>query len=528
MKLPVGIQSFEKIREENFYYVDKTKYIYELSQNNVPYFLSRPRRFGKSLLLSTMKAFFEGRKELFKGLEIENFIKNSGSPWVKYPVLYFDFNGQNYLEKDALPKTLDAQLLKYETIYGIADNDSVSIASSNSDLGPRFQKLIVNAYEKTGLRCVVLVDEYDKPLLDAMDNEPLEAYNAAVFKGFFSTLKGLDDYIHFVFITGVTKFEKVSIFSDLNQLRDISLSKDYSDICGITKKELEYIFHKEIDTLSDSLNISNNNCIDRLEKMYDGYLFHPQGEHVFNPFSILNAFADKEFKPYWFATATPTFLIKQLKKNTFDLRKLDNDTIYANETSLLDYRLSNLDVVPLLFQTGYLTLTEYDAKRRRYTLAFPNNEVKYGFLESLVPTYTPTMLTGNGLDIYTLDEYFEKGDYESAISILKSVFAGIPYASQAEIFEYNFQSVIFIIFELLGRFVECETHTFKGRIDCLVKYPNYIYVFEFKVDDSAENALKQINDKEYSLSYEADSRKIYKIGINFDSKKRILSDYCVQ
>ena len=262
--------------------------------------------------------------------------------------------------------------------------------------------------------------------------------------------------------------------------------------------------------------------------MYDGYLFHPSGVHVFNPFSILNAFSDKEFKPYWFSTATPTFLVSQIKTKSFDLRKFDDYTIYANETSLSDYRLNDADVVPLLFQTGYLTLKEYDSQKRRYTLVFPNDEVKYGFLESLVPTYTPNMLVGNGLDIYTLDECLSRGEITKGLDILKAVFAGIPYSSQDNVFEYNFQSVIFIIFELLGRFVECETHTFNGRIDCLVKYSNYIYVFEFKVDDSAENALKQINTKEYSLPYQVDSRKLYKIGVSFDSKERILKNYCIE
>lgn len=527
MKLPVGIQSFEKIREDDFCYVDKTKYIHNLAQNNVPYFLSRPRRFGKSLLLSTMKAYFEGKKELFTKLDIEALEEKTDSQWVKYPVLYFDFNGQNYSNEGALEKILDSQLQRFEEQYQINYEDFGNSIEAD-DLGLRFQNLLIKIFEKTGLRTVVLVDEYDKPLLDVMDLKELETHNTAVFKGFFSALKGLDAYIHFVFITGVTKFEKVSIFSDLNQLRDISLTKEYADICGITKKELEKYFKQEIQLLASNQGLDYKECIDRLEQMYDGYAFHPEGEHVFNPFSLLNAFSDKEFKPYWFATATPTFLVKQVRNKEFDLRKFDNDTIYANETSLSDYRLNDSDVVPLLFQTGYLTLTDYDGQRRRYTLAFPNDEVKYGFLESLVPAYTPNMLVGNGLDIYTLDECFSRGDYDAAITILKSVFAGIPYPSKADVFEYNFQSVIFIIFELLGRFVECETHTFNGRIDCLVKYPDYIYVFEFKVDDTAENALNQINDKDYSLPYIADSRKIYKIGVSFDSKERILKDYTVE
>ena len=525
MKLPVGIQSFEKIREDDFCYVDKTKYIFELAQNNVPYFLSRPRRFGKSLLLSTIKAYFEGKDELFKGLAIEKLEAESESPWTKYPVIYFDFNGQNYSEVGALEKTLDSQLKRYEEKYSIEVKNE---DDTDYNLGLRFQNLLLKSYEKTGLRNVVLVDEYDKPLLEVMDDEELERHNTAVFKGFFSTLKGLDAYIHFVFITGVTKFEKVSIFSDLNQLRDISLSREYSAICGITKEELEESFADEIEALADSQNISSSECVDKLKYMYDGYKFHPNGQNVFNPFSILNAFSDKEFKPYWFATATPTFLVKQVKKRGFDLRKFDNDTIYSNETSLSDYRLNDFDVVPLLFQTGYLTIKDYDGQRRRYTLAFPNDEVKYGFLESLIPTYTPNMLVGNGLDIYTLDECLANGQIEKGLVILKSVFAGIPYSTKDDIFEYNFQSVIFIIFELLGRFVECETHTFKGRIDCLVKYADFIYVFEFKVDDTATNALRQINDKEYSLPYMADTRKLYKVGVSFDSKERILKEYCIE
>ena len=515
-KLPIGIQGFEKLRTENFLYVDKTKYIYELVHNNVPYFLSRPRRFGKSLLLSAIRAYWEGRKDLFAGLYIEGMEAGNTEAWKSYPVFYFDFNGENYQDAD-LENVLGSMIEDWEDDYGSR--------YKGRTLGERFQKVLEIAYQKTGLRCVVLVDEYDKPLLDTVDDPERHEHNKKIFKGFFSRLKKADEYIQFVFITGVSRFHKVSIFSDLNQLRDISLSEKYSAICGITNDELLGSFGQEIDFLAQMQNMDRSECLQQLKQTYDGYRFHPDGEEVYNPYSLLNSFADGEFGSYWFATGTPSFLISKLRRDCFDVRKLDNRTIYASESDLRDYTGDIENPITLLYQTGYLTISDYDKRLKRYTLSFPNEEVKYSFLESLLPSYVPQATAGNGLDIFTLNDYIENGQLEGIRNVLTALFASISYTVEDDPFEHYFQSVIYVIFTLLGKFVLCEMHTYKGRIDCKVETGKYIYLFEFKRDDSAKSALAQIDSNDYALPFAADSRKIFKIGVSFDTETRKLVEW---
>ena len=513
-KLPIGIQGFEKIRTDHFLYVDKTGYIYQLVHNNVPYFLSRPRRFGKSLLLSSLKAYWEGKRELFSGLEIEALEEENADAWKTYPVFYFDFNGANYLESGALERMLDFHLRGWEEEYETA-NDGMSV-------GERFRLLLKKAREKTDLRCVILVDEYDKPLLDVAENKEQQEHNKEVLRGFFSILKSLDEFLQFIFITGVSKFHKVSIFSDLNQLKDISLTKKYAGLCGITDRELETYFTAEIAEFAREQGISPGECRERLKRTYDGYRFHPGGETVYNPYSLLNAFSDCEFGSYWFETGTPTFLVKKLRESHFDVRKFTDHTIYAGESLLKDYTGEGADPIPLLYQTGYLTIESYNSARNRYTLCFPNEEVKYGFLESLMPTYVPKATAGNGLDIFTLDEYIERGKPERIRDVLTGLFASITYTTGNDPFEHYFQTVIYLVFTLLGKFALCEMHTFTGRIDCKVETQDFIYLFEFKRDDTAKAALAQIDSKEYSLPFVADTRKLYKIGVSFDSESRKL------
>ncbi|MBR0410740.1 MAG: ATP-binding protein [Eubacterium sp.] len=519
-KLPIGIQGFEKLRSEGFLYVDKTEYIYRLVHNNIPYFLSRPRRFGKSLLLSTLKAYFDGRKDLFKGLAIERLEQENTGAWQTYPVFYFDFNGVNYQDYNALEATLDSHLRNWESLYHPGKTDFRGQA-----LGERFENILKLASSQTGLRCVILVDEYDKPLLETVASQKLHEHNKAVFKGFFSCLKKTDEYIQFTFITGVTKFHKVSIFSDLNQLKDISLSKDYSALCGITEKEMLSRFTKEIKALAKNQELSEEMTLAQLRKTYDGYLFHPQGIKVYNPFSLLNAFADGEFGSYWFETGTPAFLIQRLKAINFDVRKFTDRTLYAGESVLKDYSDDNPDPVPLLYQTGYLTIADYDKRKQRYTLCFPNDEVRYGFLESLMPVYVPAASGGSGTDIFTLDNYVESGNLEGMRKVFTALFSSIPYTRADDPFENYFQAVVYLVFTLLGKYSRCEMHTFSGRVDCILETENYIYIFEFKRDDTAENALRQIEDKGYILPYAADPRTIYEIGVTFDSEKRMLTDW---
>ena len=516
-KLPIGIQGFEGLRKDEYIYVDKTEYIYRLVHEGKPYFLARPRRFGKSLLLSTMKAYWEGRKELFAGLAIEKLEEGNPDAWKSYPVFSFDFDAVNYRQQGALERALDVQLQQWERKYASVND--------NNTLGERFQNLLKAAAEKTGLRCVILVDECDKPLLDVMDDKDLQEHNRGVFYGFFGTLKSFDEYIQFVFMTGVSKFHKASICGDLNQLRDISMTEQYAALCGITETEIDEYFAKETADFAKHRKMTGRDCRAALRKQYGGYHFSAKGEAVYNPFSLLAALLNKDCGSCRFETGTLSYLIRQLRNNQFDVRKFTDQTLFASESGLKNCAGDGSDPIPLLYQTGYLTISDYDEKRRRYTLSFPNEEVRYGFLESLMPSYVPKATAGNGLDIFTLDEAVEQGDLEQIRNVLTGLFAGIAYTLETDPFEHYFQAVIYLVFTLLGKFCQCEMHTYTGRIDCRVQTEQYIYLFEFKRDDTAEAALAQIDSKDYALPFIADSRKLYKIGVSFDSSTRKLAGW---
>ena len=515
-KLPIGIQDFASVRGEGYLYVDKTEYIYRLAHNGKPYFLSRPRRFGKSLFLSTLRYYFEGKKELFQGLLIEELEKGNADAWQEYPVFYIDFNKANFKADAALEAVLDEHLRGWESIYGDEDRDA--------PLSERFRYLIRKAYEKTGKKAVVLVDEYDKPLLEGGNPERIE-HNKEVFKGFFSTLKSYDSYLKFVFMTGVTKFSKVSIFSDLNQLRDISLSAEYAHICGISEKELKEYFMPEIEAMASERGQNTEDCLNRLKKMYDGYHFHQKTDGVYNPFSLLNALQEKEFGMYWFSTGTPTFLIDKLKESGFDAKQFSTDDYYEEESSLTDYRMDNENPVPLFYQTGYLTIKGYDEEFRSYALGYPNEEVRYGFLKSLAPYYLCAEKTSRPLDVRNFVKDIRRGDTDSLRDRFTALFARLPYPSEEKVVEQNFQNVIYIVFMLLGQFVVTEWHSAKGRADCVVETDDYVYLFEFKRDKSAEEALKQIEDSGYAKPYAADGRTLLKVGVNFNSSERTIDGW---
>ena len=515
-KLPIGIQDFASVRGEGYLYVDKTEYIYRLAHNGKPYFLSRPRRFGKSLFLSTLRYYFEGKKELFQGLLIEELEKGNADAWQEYPVFYIDFNKANFKADAALEAVLDEHLRGWESIYGDEDRDA--------PLSERFRYLIRKAYEKTGKKAVVLVDEYDKPLLEGGSTERIE-HNKEVFKGFFSTLKSYDGYLKFVFMTGVTKFSKVSIFSDLNQLRDISLSAEYAHICGISEKELKEYFMPEIEAMASERGQNTEDCLNRLKKMYDGYRFHQKTDGVYNPFSLLNALQEKEFGMYWFSTGTPTFLIDKLKESGFDAKQFSTDDYYEEESSLTDYRMDNENPVPLFYQTGYLTIKGYDEEFRSYALGYPNEEVRYGFLKSLAPYYLCAEKTSRPLDVRNFVKDIRRGDTDSLRDRFTALFARLPYPSEEKVVEQNFQNVIYIVFMLLGQFVVTEWHSAKGRADCVVETEDYVYLFEFKRDKSAEEALKQIEDSGYAKPYAADGRTLLKVGVNFNSSERTIDGW---
>ncbi len=530
-KLPIGVQSFEKLRQENYIYVDKTGYIYELLKNGAPYFLSRPRRFGKSLLISTLKAYFEGKKELFKGLGIEKLTEGDSDAFVECPVFHFDFNRGDYsveAKKDSetrefemLPveKVLDAHLREWEKIYGFDP--------ANTTLALRFDFLIKEANRKTGKRAVVLVDEYDKSLLESTPG--LDEANRKAFKGFFSVLKSDDEYLKFVFITGVTKFSKVNIFSDLNQLQDISLNEAYSGICGITEKEMKDAFLPEIEAMAEKQGMSTEECLEKLAKMYDGYHFCHDTPGLYNPYSLLNALAAEEFDSKWFESGTPAFLINKLKETGFDPKRITEGELYASRDVLSDYRLDDPNPIPLFYQTGYLTIIGYDREFRSYELSYPNDEVKYGFLNSLAPMLLRDEKEKSPLDVRSFVNDIRKGDTDSLRDRFMALFARIPYPTDGDdkYIERDFQNVIYITFMLLGQYIHTELHSARGRVDAVVETKELIYIFEFKRDESAEEALHQMEDKGYVTPYIADSRRIIKVGANFDSEKRSLEGWLV-
>lgn len=513
-KLPIGIQSFEKLVKGNYLYVDKTEYIWKLVNEGTTYFLSRPRRFGKSLLLSTMKAYFEGKKELFAGLRLAELEKE----WTAYPIFYFDFNGANYKDSSSLPDVINQHLEKWEELYGDEKKER--------SLTERFKYLIENAHKKTGLQVVVLVDEYDKSLLES-ESETLEK-NRALFKGFFGNLKSCDEHLKFVFITGVTKFSKVSIFSDLNQLRDISLTEAYASICGISQAELEENFKPEIEVMAEKNGLSYAVCIDRLRQMYDGYHFFQDTDGMYNPFSLINALGDKNFKSYWFETGTPTFLIERLRAANYNPKHF-TDGVIADAESLSNYRIENPDIIPLFYQTGYLTIKEYDADGF-YTLKYPNNEVEHAFINALAPDYLNIETEETPVNIRQFLHDLRAGRIDDVLTRFKSLFARLPYSTRTDdtVIEQNFQNVIYIVFMLLGQFVGVEEHYSQGRADCVVQTKDFVYLFEFKRDKSADEALAQIEEKNYAAPFAADSRKVLKVGVSFSSEEKNIVEWRVE
>ena len=521
-KLPIGIQSFADLRKNGYIYIDKTAFVYELVHSGKPYFLSRPRRFGKSLFLSTLRAYFEGKKDLFEGLAVEALERDDPDAWQEYPVFYFDFNKKNFRRTMALEEVLDGHLREWETVYGDEKQDY--------SLEARFQWLLVKANEVTGKQAVVLVDEYDKPLLEAVTDDTLEEHNKAVFKGFFSTLKSYDEYLKFVFLTGVTKFSKVSIFSDLNHLMDISIDERYAGICGITEAEMKAGLMPEIEALAGRQKLTVDECLAELKRNYDGYHFYPDTDGIYNPFSLLNALDKREFGAYWFATGTPTFLIRRLEQTGYDAKMFTNGKLFADGAMLSDYRAENPNPIPLFYQTGYLTIVDYDRRRMRYTLGYPNEEVKYGFMTSIAPYYLHAEdhdPESAGTDIFAIDDAVEEGDLDRLRDILTALFARLPYGTDESYVERDFQNVIYIVFMLLGKYVRTEIHSAKGRADCIVETADYVYIFEFKRDATADEALVQIEEKGYAVPYLADGRTVYRIGAVFDSAERTLSEWKV-
>lgn len=513
-KLPIGIQSFEDLRNKEFKYVDKTAIVYKLVTEGKYYFLSRPRRFGKSLFLNTLESYFLGKKELFEGLAIAELEHD----WTEYPVLHLDLNTQQYGTERALHNKLDRELTVWESVYGKADEER--------EFGMRFEGVIKRAYEKTGRQVVILVDEYDKPLLQAIGNTELQEAYRATLKGFYGALKSMDGCIRFAFLTGVTKFGKVSVFSDLNNLRDLSMLPQYHDICGITEEELRTNFKEDVAELASAQNMTVDETYAALRENYDGYHFcEEQLPGIYNPFSLLNAFANKKIDYYWFETGTPTYLMELLKQHDYVLPDLEHEEPDADTLNSVD--IASTNPIPVIYQSGYLTIKGYDPDFELYHLGFPNREVKQGFLKYLMPYYANTVQGKSGFEISRFVRSLREGDIEGFMERLQSFLSACPYELEPQQ-ERHFQSVMFILTALCGYHVEIESHTNKGRMDMTVKTKDYIYIFEFKFNKSAEEALAQIIEKGYAEPFKSDGRQIVKVGVNFSTACRNIDRWVVE
>ena len=510
---PIGIQNFEKIRNEGYYYVDKTALIYRLVKTGSYYFLSRPRRFGKSLLISTLEAYFLGKKELFEGLAMAQLEKN----WIRRPVLHLDLNIGKYDAPDSLDKILEEALSKWEITYGTGVGETT--------LALRFKGIVERASQQSGQRVAILVDEYDKPLLQAIGNKELQSAYRNTLKPFYGVLKTMDGYIQFAMLTGVTKFGKVSVFSDLNNLIDISMDARYVALCGITGKEIQDNFEEDLHELAEAQKMTYEEAKAELKACYDGYHFTHNSIGMYNPFSLLNAFKRKEFGSYWFETGTPTYLVKLLKKHHYDLERMAHEETDVQVLNSIDSESTN--PIPVIYQSGYLTIKGYDEEFGMYRLGFPNREVEEGFIRFLLPFYANVNKVESPFEIQKFVREVRSGDYNSFFRRLQSFFADTTYEVIRDQ-ELHYENVLFIVFKLLGFYTKVEYHTSEGRIDLVLQTDKFIYIMEFKLNGTAEDALQQINDKNYALPFEMDGRKLFKIGVNFSAETRNIEKWIVE
>ena len=512
-KLPLGIQDFESLREDGYLYVDKTKSLYDMVSSGRYFSLSRPRRFGKSLMLTTLKAYFEGKRELFHGL----YVDSVETEWASYPILHLDLNAENYDSVEKLQQKLDAQLRVWENKYP-TDFESYSP-------GIRFEQVIERAYHVTGRRVVILVDEYDKPMLQAIGNTKLQEAFRKTLKGFYGALKSKDACIKFAFLTGITKFAKVSIFSDLNNLNDISMDRQFHDICGITEKELIENFQEHIDKLAEACGINREACVEKLRQRYDGYHFHPKLQGIYNPYSVIKTFFKKEFGSYWFETGTPTYLVELLRRHDYNLNLMEHSSVESDILNSVDSESAN--PIPIIYQSGYLTIKGYDERFKRYKLGFPNDEVEEGFVQYLAPFYLSRRGRTTSFDISKFIIEVEEGEVDKFCQRLKALFADTPYELVKDL-ENHYQNIVWVMFKLMGFYVDAEYRTSDGRIDLLLRTQKYCYIIEFKLDGTAEEALQQIEDKAYALPFELDGQRIFRIGMNFSSETRNIERYIIR
>lgn len=513
---PVGIQTFERIRKENKLYIDKTEYIYRMTHSGGCYFfLSRPRRFGKSLLVSTFESYFSGKKELFEGLAIEKLEQE----WMEYPVLHFDMSGGKHMEKEQLEDYLSNRLEAEERKWGITH--------TKRGANDRLTELITTAYEISGKQVVVLIDEYDAPMLDvAHDKETLDVLRN-VMRNFFSPLKMCEPMLRFVFLTGITKFSQVSIFSELNNIKNISLDDEYAGVCGITKEELLTQMSEDIDMLAEAHGMTREETIAKLKENYDGYHFSPASPDVFNPYSLLNCFDDKNFGAYWFSSGTPTYLINMLRKFKVLPAKIGRSLA---RSSAFDAPTENLKTItPLLYQSGYITIKGYDKMSQLFTLDLPNKEIKVGLFESLLPYYLEGMYAEEGdVAIAQMSVLIRQGDMDGALRLFQEFLGTVPYCNNTN-YEGHYQQVLFIIFTLLTHFVvDVEVHTPNGRVDVVMETEDTLYLIELKLNKSAQSAMQQINLKQYGQRFARCGKPIVKVGVNFDAKKGNIEDWIIE
>lgn len=513
---PVGIQTFERIRKENKLYIDKTEYIYRMTHSGGCYFfLSRPRRFGKSLLVSTFESYFSGKKELFEGLAIEKLEQE----WMEYPVLHFDMSGGKHMEKEQLEDYLSNRLEAEERKW--------RITHTKRGANDRLTELITTAYEISGKQVVVLIDEYDAPMLDvAHDKETLDVLRN-VMRNFFSPLKMCEPMLRFVFLTGITKFSQVSIFSELNNIKNVSLDDEYAGVCGITKEELLTQMSEDIDMLAEAQGMTREETIAKLKENYDGYHFSPASPDVFNPYSLLNCFDDKNFGAYWFSSGTPTYLINMLRKFKVLPAKIGRSLA---RSSAFDAPTENLKTItPLLYQSGYITIKGYDKMSQLFTLDLPNKEIKVGLFESLLPYYLEGMYAEEGdVAIAQMSVLIRQGDMYGALRLFQEFLGTVPYCNNTN-YEGHYQQVLFIIFTLLTHFVvDVEVHTPNGRVDVVMETEDTLYLIELKLNKSAQSAMQQINLKQYGQRFARCGKPIVKVGVNFDAKKGNIEDWIIE
>ena len=512
-RLPVGIQTFSEVIDLDCLYIDKTEYIWNMIHLSKYIFLSRPRRFGKSLLVSTLQAYFEGRKDLFKGLFIETVEKE----WTEYPVLRFSMASGKHMEKNQLERYILYILEENERRFGIT--------SDSKDPNVRLKNLIASAYEKTGKKVVILIDEYDAPLLDVVHEDTQLPMLRNVMRNFYSPLKDCDPYLQFVFLTGITKFSQLSIFSELNNLKNISMRPDYAGVCGITKEEMLTQMSDYIDDFAEAQEITREEAIEGLKQQYDGYHFTWPSPDVFNPFSLLNAFQDHDYTNYWFGSGTPTYLIEMLRKFNVVPSKIGGSSVLA---SAFDAPTENMkDITPLLYQSGYITIKDYNKTTKLYTLDIPNTEIRVGLMDSLLPNYVHEYCVEGGTTIGYMYLALLNEDLDEMFRLLQAYLLTVPYCDNANS-EGHYQQLLYVIFSLFGRYVEVEVHTPTGRVDIVMKTAKALYLFELKLNMSAQAAINQINLKDYSSKFALAGLPIVKVGINFDPERRTIGDWKVE